>query len=81
VGANRAGKATGTARKKATKKPATAPAATGGRVYRRMPEDFTAVYQQASTPAAIADHYGVPRHTAHGWIRRAKATNAATTGS
>jgi len=48
-----------------------------GRAYRRMPEDFAAVYRQASSPAAIADHYSVPRHTAQGWIRRQKATDAA----
>jgi transposase len=35
------------------------------------------VYRQANTAAAIADHYGVPRHTAQGWIRRAKASAAA----
>jgi hypothetical protein len=52
-----------------------APTAGGGRAYRRMPDDFRAVYQQTSSPAAIADHYGVPRYTAHGWIRRIKAGN------
>ena len=71
------GRATGTARTKPSKK-ATAP---GGRMYRRMPEDLSAVYQQANTAAAVADHYGVPRHTAQGWIRRLKATDTATTGS
>ena len=50
-------------------------------MYRRTPEDITAVYQQAGTAAAIADHYGVPRHTAQGWIRRMKATNTTTTDS
>ncbi|MEV8517342.1 hypothetical protein [Dactylosporangium sp. NPDC051484] len=48
----------------------------GERAYRRMPDDFAAVYQQASTSAAIADHYGVPRYTAQGWIRRIRATVA-----
>jgi hypothetical protein len=42
----------------------------GGRAYRRMPEDFAAVYQQAGSATAAAEHYGVPRHTANGWIRR-----------
>jgi hypothetical protein len=42
----------------------------GGRAYRRMPEDFAAVYQQAGSAAAVAEHYQVPRHTANGWIRR-----------
>jgi hypothetical protein len=47
------------------------------RAYRRMPDDFAAVYRQAGTTAAIADHYGVPRHTAQGWIRRHKKQHAA----
>jgi hypothetical protein len=78
AGAKR-GAASGTAKKRASKKAtrkAAAPAETGGRVYRRMPDDFAAVYRQTSTPAAIADHYGVPRHTAQGWVRRHKTTNA-----
>jgi pyruvate/2-oxoglutarate dehydrogenase complex dihydrolipoamide acyltransferase (E2) component len=79
AGAKRGGGATATAGKRSSRKTA-APAPTGGRVYRRMPEDFTAVYQQAGTAAAIADHYGVPRHTAQGWIRRVKSTNATTGG-
>jgi hypothetical protein len=60
------------------KKAAAATAATrtaGGRAYRRMPEDFRGVYEQTSSPAALAEHYGVPRHTAQGWIRRVKAEN------
>jgi hypothetical protein len=61
--------------KKAAVKEAAAPTAGGARAYRRMPDDFRAVYQQTSSPAAIADHYGVPRYTAHGWIRRIKAGN------
>jgi hypothetical protein len=47
------------------------------RVYRRMPDDFAAVYRQASTAAAIADHYDVPRYTAQGWIGRYKKQDAA----
>ena len=41
-----------------------------GRAYRRMPDDFAAVYQQAGSAGAVAEHYQVPRHTANGWIRR-----------
>ena len=61
-----------------TQKPtkAAAETTTNGRAYRRMPQDFAAVYGQGSTAAAIADHYGVPRHTAQGWIRRVKTTKA-----
>jgi hypothetical protein len=65
-----------TARKAAAKE-TSAPAETGGRVYRRMPDDFAGVYRQAGTAAAIADHYAVPRHTAQGWIRRQKSIDAA----
>jgi outer membrane biosynthesis protein TonB len=77
--AKRAGGATTAARKKLAR--TAAPTTTGGRAYRRMPEDLAAVYQQVGTPAAIAEHYGVPRHTAQGWIRRVKATNATTAES
>jgi hypothetical protein len=77
AGPTRSQRASVTARKRPAKK-AAAPVATGGRAYRRMPEDFAAVYQQTSAPAAIADHYGVPSHTVQGWIRRVKATTAAT---
>jgi hypothetical protein len=64
-----------TARKKAT--PAAASAAE--RVYRRMPDDFTAVYRRTGTAAAIAAHYGVPRHTAQGWIRRQRKQDTTST--
>jgi hypothetical protein len=77
--ARKAATAKKTAAKRATKK-AAAPTETGGRAYRRMPADFASVYRQTSMPAAIADHYGVPRHTAQGWIRRQKAINASTGG-
>jgi hypothetical protein len=60
------------------KKATRAAAGSGGRVYRRMPDDFAAVYQQTGGAAAIAEHYDVPRHTANGWIRRLRdqATSA-----
>ncbi len=53
---------------------------TGRRVYRRMPDDFAAVYQQAASPAAVAEHYQVPRHTANGWIRRLRDQGLTPTG-
>ncbi|GIF02390.1 hypothetical protein Ari01nite_98540 [Paractinoplanes rishiriensis] len=65
---------------KTVRKQAPAAADAGGsaeRAYRRMPDDFAAVYRQAGTTAAIADHYGVPRHTAQGWIGRHKKQHAA----
>lgn len=77
------GATTATAQKPAAQKPHAGKTAvketTSARVYRRMPDDLAAVYQQAGTPAAIAEHYAVPRHTAQGWIRRAKTNNAAST--
>jgi hypothetical protein len=69
---------------KTARKPAKAPAAAAAtadsrteRVYRRMPDDFATVYRQAGTTAAIADHYGVPRYTAQGWIGRHRKQDAA----
>jgi hypothetical protein len=50
----------------------------GGRAYRRMPEDFAAVYEQVGSAARIAEHYDVPRHTAHGWIRRIREQGSST---
>lgn len=74
TGVGRAKTATPTSARKSNR-------ATAGseRAYRRMPDDFAAVYRQAGTASAIADHYNVPRHTAHGWIRRLRGQAAATT--
>jgi hypothetical protein len=63
--------------KSAPARKATRAASAGERAYRRMPEDFAAVYAQAGNAAAVADHYSVPRHTAHGWIRRLRDQNTA----
>jgi hypothetical protein len=45
---------------------------TGSRAYRRMPEpsEVLDAYRQASTVNAVAEHFGVPRHTVTGWLRR-----------
>jgi hypothetical protein len=42
------------------------------RPYRRMPaaDEVLAAYQQAGTISGLAEHYGVPRHTANSWARR-----------
>ncbi|WP_432832687.1 hypothetical protein [Dactylosporangium sp. CA-092794] len=40
------------------------------RAYRRMPDDLAEVYTQARSVNAVAAHYGVPRHTAQGWMIR-----------
>jgi hypothetical protein len=55
---------TGSARKRA---PATIKA---GRVYRRMPADLAARFAETGSVTGLAAHYGVPRHTAQGWINR-----------
>ncbi len=63
-----------TKRAAATKR---APAATATsateRVYRRTPDDLSAVFAQVSTVAGVANHYEVPRHTAQGWVNRLRA--------
>jgi hypothetical protein len=72
------------ARKKATKKAATrtrqakaeqttaAAQSNGRRAYRRMPESSEVLdaYRQVGGTTALARHFGVPRHTATGWLRR-----------
>ncbi|NJC70767.1 hypothetical protein HC031_13730 [Planosporangium thailandense] len=49
-----------------------AQSATGRRAYRRMPEpaEVLAAYREVGGTTALARHYGVPRHTATGWLRR-----------
>ncbi|WP_157187436.1 hypothetical protein [Nocardia vinacea] len=44
----------------------------GGRAYRRMPDinELRATYEQLGTVTAVAKHFGVPRHTAQGWMGR-----------
>jgi hypothetical protein len=42
------------------------------RTYRRMPNtaEVLAVYEQIGTITGVAKHFGVPRHTAQGWMTR-----------
>jgi hypothetical protein len=75
--ATRASKAAKTAAAKTTAETS----ASRERVYRRAPEDLAEVYQQAGSAAALADHYGVPRHTAYGWIRTLRRDNTTTAAS
>jgi hypothetical protein len=51
---------------------ARAEAAPKERNYRRMPpvDDVMAAYEQTGSVSALADHFGVPRHTVQGWARR-----------
>ncbi|GFJ77488.1 helix-turn-helix domain-containing protein [Phytohabitans houttuyneae] len=74
-----------TAAKKATAKATTRSAAkkttkrgaesTGTRAYRRMPEadEVMDVYRQTGSITAVAEHFGVPRHTVAGWARRLRS--------
>jgi hypothetical protein len=53
------------------------------RPYRRMPEadEVLATLDRLGTVTAVAEHYGVPRHTAQGWvsrIRKSQGTSAST---
>jgi hypothetical protein len=43
-----------------------------GRAYRRMPDEkeVLAAWRQSHSATAMAEHFGVPRHTATGWLRR-----------
>lgn len=59
-----------------TRTASTATSDAGERAYRRMPDDIAAVHRQAGTARAVADHYGVPRHTATGWLRRLRTMAA-----
>jgi len=49
--------------------------ATGRRAYRRMPEagEVLAAYREVGGTTALARHFGVPRHTATGWLRRLRS--------
>jgi len=42
------------------------------RAYRRMPDvaALLEAYEQTRTITGVAEHFGVPRHTAQGWITR-----------
>ena len=56
----------------------TAAAPTAARAYRRMPEqdDVVAAWQASGSTTAVAAHFGVPRHTASGWLRRLRTLGA-----
>lgn len=43
-----------------------------GRTYRRMPDtaEVLTVYERIGTVTGMAKHFGVPRHTAQGWMAR-----------
>jgi Helix-turn-helix domain len=74
-----AGTRSGGAGRSATRSSGAAAARTGasrggtGRAYRRTPADIVEVFTQAPSATALARHYGVPRHTVQGWLRRLRA--------
>jgi hypothetical protein len=78
AGSTAAARSGGTAR--ATKRTGAAPARAtagrsqgAGRAYRRAPDDIVEVFNQAPSATTLARHYGVPRHTVQGWLRRLRS--------
>lgn len=49
------------------------------RVYRRMPDvaALREAYERAGTITGVAEYFGVPRHTAQGWITRLRRRGVA----
>jgi len=66
--AKRAGQATKTPTRAVT---------TRARAYRKMPDDLSETFASSGSVAAVAAHYGVPRHTAQGWIGRLRRAEGA----
>ena len=56
-------------------RPAKTAAVAEARAYRRMPpnDEVVAAYYQVGTINELADFFGVPRHTANGWLRRLRS--------
>jgi transposase-like protein len=48
----------------------------GGRSYRRSPADLAQVLSRTDSVSAVAEHYGVPRHTASSWVRTLRGNEA-----
>ena len=55
----------------------------GERVYRKMPPEaeLLATFDRIGTVTGLAKHYGVPRHTAQGWIGRLRKRISSSTDS
>ena len=53
----------------------------GDRAYRRMPDvaSLKAAYARTHTITGLAAHFGVPRHTAQGWVTRLRRKGIAIT--
>lgn len=60
--------------------PPAASARAATRAYRRMPEarKVVAVWRKGRNVMAVANHFGVPRHTATGWLRRLRSRGVIT---
>ena len=56
----------------------TAAAPKAARAYRRMPEtdEVVAAWRDSGSTSGVAAHFGVPRHTASGWLRRLRTLGA-----
>ena len=54
---------------------------TSARAYRRMPDpdELRATYSEIGSIAGVAKHYGVPTHTAQGWIGRLRRLGSTAT--
>jgi hypothetical protein len=57
-----------------------APARAATRAYRRMPDarEVVAVWRKGRKVMVVAEHFGVPRHTANGWLRRLRGQGVIT---
>ena len=45
------------------------------------PDEVVAAYRQSGGATALARHFGVPRHTANGWLRRLRGLGLIETTS
>jgi hypothetical protein len=63
------------ARSRQAKVAAAEESSNGRRAYRRMPEpdEVLTAYREAGGTTALARYFGVPRHTATGWLRRLRS--------
>jgi len=55
--------------RRSTTTPAAGSRDNGERPYRRKPADLATVLETTQSATQVARHYGVPRHTAQGWIK------------
>jgi hypothetical protein len=48
------------------------------RAYRKTPADLAEVFGRLRSVTALGQHYGVPRHTAQGWVNRMRRQDQST---